>query len=136
MKNQILKNIFFHYAGAHALAFVWAGLCFALILNKQVAGLFAGAGFVLVSFFVIRGEIKRSGSIKTILGIGHTAFFLLSTVPMIFVRLLNWGIPMTELTIMGLPGPKFHELSSTFFAVLMMLCLVMGRREILKLYRR
>lgn len=102
--------------------FVW-GICvfaiFSLIENKQVAGSVAGVGFLALPLFFLFQEFK-SPQRKSKLHRGVLiSFLLLSVLPIILLRALNYGVDFNTLTVFGFPAQKIHRYSNLIYLLMM-----------------
>lgn len=116
----MVRHIKYSYQVA-ALTF-WllvVGALFTLIDEKQVAGLFAGLGFIFLpgAFFV--GECKSTSS-PIVHRISLLCFLLFSALPIFFLRVLNWGTPFAELTLFGMSGPELHRQSNILYVIMLL----------------
>lgn len=94
-------------------------LLFKFIPSKQVASVIAGFGFVLWPALFLIFELRQSAKDKfymIVLG----AFLFANALPIFLLRILNWGTDFSELSLLGIPAPRFHS-SSNFMYLVMML---------------
>ena len=102
--------------------FVW-GICvfaiFTLIKEKQVAGSVAGVGFLCVPLFFLFQEF-RNPTRKSKLHISVIlSFLLLSVLPIIVLRVFNYGLEFNELSVFGFPAQKIHRYSNLIYFLMM-----------------
>lgn len=93
-------------------------IIFASIQDRKVAGLVAGAGFLLIPVFNIFQERKSKASSSSRLArvFASGAFFLLSAMPIFLFRVFNWEKSLEEISIFGiLSGRQLHSLSNILF---------------------
>lgn len=101
-------------------------MIFRLIESRFTAGMVAGSTFVLLGFVIVGtgllGKIKWK-SVTFVLGCVHLG---LIAIPMIVARWLNSGVEFSQIQVMGLPGPVFHQLSTRLYLFLMVATFVEG----------
>ena len=105
------------------LAIVWAGTVFS-ILQAKLAGGLAGGYFVVSGLFMLsraRRWPKRWSSLTWYCLMLHV--FAIS-LPMLIARFLQIDAEFSEVRVMGIPGPVFHNISSTVFSILMLATVV------------
>lgn len=85
------------------------------ILERQTAGLIAGSCFCIASLSMVVTSLRWQRPMTY-------ATFWLSIVycfgvslPLLGTRILNWGIPLSDLTILGISGPLFHRAANAVF---------------------
>ncbi len=94
---------------------------FKFIQDRKIAGLVAGAGFLLIPVFNIFRERKSTASSSSRLArvFASGAFFLLSAMPIFLFRVFNWEKSLEEISIFGaLSGRELHSLSNILFVVM------------------
>lgn len=108
--------------------FLWAGIVVAIFYfsdNRQVAAVFAGAGFILVPsvflLFEVRRPVKRHFCFLA-------AFLILAAWPIFLMRLIYWGETFSELSLAGVPMSLLHRLSSLLY-VMMILSALYGEAK-------
>lgn len=100
---------------------------FATIQDRKIAGLVAGAGFLLIPVFNIFHERKSGASSSSRLSrvFASGAFFLLSAMPIFLFRVFNWEKSLEEISIFGiLSGRELHSLSNILFIVMIVVYFV------------
>jgi hypothetical protein len=87
--------------------------------SPPVAGLIAGAGFLLLGIslivFVSRGQRPLAQASFW----ASSLYLAVAVIPILMARLLNWGIEFKDITIFGLQGPEFHRLSGSLYVGLL-----------------
>jgi len=94
---------------------------FKFIQDRKIAGLVAGAGFLLIPVFNIFRERKSTSSSATRLArvFASGVFFLLSAMPIFLFRVFNWEKNLEEISILGmLSGRELHSLSNILFVAM------------------
>ena len=109
-----------NYRVQAALLGIWILVVLALfriISEKQTAALIAGAGFILLPLLILYFEFtgkKNKGHIAVIL-----LFLLSSAIPIFLLRVLNWGVDFSTLSLGGIPARTLHGISNvTYLAML------------------
>lgn len=110
------------YLGELLTYFIW-GICvfaiFVFIENKQVAGSVAGVGFLLLPLFYLVQELKQPNR-KSKLHIGVLlSFLILSVLPIILLRVFNYGSDFNTLSVFGIPAQKIHKYSNLIYLLMM-----------------
>lgn len=94
---------------------------FKFIQDRKIAGLVAGAGFLLIPVINIFRERKSTASLASRLGrvFASGVFFILSAMPIFLFRVFNWEKSLEEISIFGmLSGRELHSLSNILFVVM------------------
>ena len=106
------------------ILFVWiviVVLLFKFIPEKQVAAVIAGAGFILWPAFFIIAEIKNRKNWGHVFILGF--FLVTNALPIFFLRVLNWGVEFSELSLFGIPAQSLHSVSNILYFAVMASCL-------------
>jgi len=107
---------------------VWivvVGLIFRFIADRQIAGLLAGTGFVIIPIWLMYKQLNLPNSYVKGIKLGVVAFFLLfNALPIIGLRLFNWGLDFNTLNLFGIvTGRQIHQVSSWIYLA-MVLCYI------------
>ena len=105
-------------------AIAWAGLAFAVIESRLVAGMAAGSYFVFVGVFILLKIWRWPNRWKVLTIYPALVHTFAISLPMMIVRLSSWALAFEDVRIWGLPGPVFHRLSTVVFTVLIVATLV------------
>ncbi|MES2801741.1 MAG: hypothetical protein V4654_04570 [Bdellovibrionota bacterium] len=100
---------------------------FKTIQDRKIAGLVAGAGFLLIPVFNIFLERKSLASSSSRLArvLASGAFFLLSAMPIFLFRVFNWEKSLEDISIFGiLSGRELHSLSNILFIAMIVVYFV------------
>ena len=114
------------------LAIAVAGLSFALISSKLIAGFVAGAyfvGFALVALDRVRRWPRALRSLTLYPLLVH--LFVIS-IPLLVTRAIHADEGFVDLRVLGLSGPEFHRASTTVFGILIAATVV----DLLRTFRR
>lgn len=93
-------------------------LLFKFIEPKQLASLFAASMFITCSMLPIWGELKNKTKTSFVF-ISSIGFLFLFSLPMIIVRVANYGTDFSQLHVGPLSGPEFHKYSNYGFMILL-----------------
>ena len=92
---------------------------FKFIQDRKIAGLVAGAGFLLIPVFnIFRERLNHQASPSSRLArvFASGTFFILSAMPIFLFRVFNWDKSLEEISIFGiLSGRQLHSLSNILF---------------------
>lgn len=105
-------------------AIAWAGLAFAVIESRLVAGMAAGSYFVFVGVYLLFKIWRWPNRWKVLTIYPALVHTFVISLPMMIVRLSSWALAFEDVRIWGLPGPVFHKLSTVVFTVLIVATLV------------
>lgn len=94
---------------------------FRALEDKQVAATVAGFLFVVVPLVLMILEYRRAGFQEKLWFAGVLQFWVLFALPILGIRLLNWGVPFEQLSVLGVPGPVLHQFSSKSYMVMMII---------------
>lgn len=97
-------------------------LIFKLNEDRQVAALQAGLLFIIIPSGILLREMRKKEK-SWLLIAGQAQFLLLFALPIMGLRLFNWGVPFSELTLLGLSGQKIHSLSNGGYILMLVLTL-------------
>lgn len=98
-------------------------LIFRYTPSRNVAGVMAGSLFISVGAYIVFNLKAKSARFKTFTFPAALVHLFVTAIPLLTVRLMNWGTPHAELSVWGLPAPTFHMLAEKIFLILM-LCTV------------
>ena len=86
-----------------------------------MAATIAGTLFVVKPVLWMGLEYRHSGLEKTVWFVGVLQFWTLFALPILGLRLANWGVPFDQLSFLGLRGSTLHLWSSKSYTVMMLL---------------
>ncbi|WP_413582378.1 hypothetical protein [Bdellovibrio sp. HCB288] len=104
-----------------ALVIVAVIVIFASISEKQIAATVAGVLFVVMPLGLMAWEHKQAQFKEAVWYAGVLQFWVIFALPILGIRLLNWGVPFDQLTFWGVPGPFLHSWSSKSYMVMMLI---------------
>lgn len=110
----------FVFLGLELLAIAVAGLSFALIENRLIAGFTAGAYFLGSGLFMLFRIVQTGSLWKMLMTYPLLVHVFAISLPMLITRALSADQAFESVFILGMPGPVFHKLSTTVFSVLML----------------
>ena len=106
------------------LAIAVAGLSFALIQSRLLAGGIAGFYFLFSGLYMTVKVWRWKDKWQTTMFYPLLVHVFVISLPMIVTRFLNMGTGFTRVRILGLPGPVFHQMSSLVFVILLVATLI------------
>jgi ABC-type multidrug transport system permease subunit len=115
------RNAFLGYLIAQVLVILAVTVIFKVIPDRQIAATIAGFLFVLLPVVLMVMEYRRAQLAAMIWFVGVLQFWTLFALPILSIRLLNWGVPFDALSFLGIPGPVLHQYSSKSYLVMMVL---------------
>ena len=92
---------------------------FRWIENREIASVFAGSLFLLSPSLTLISEWRLHQSWKSFAAITSLIFLLLSALPIFLLRLMNWGVPFENLSLVGFSGPQLHQASNGMFFLML-----------------
>lgn len=113
-------NPFVKYLISQGIVIVLVVMIFKLIPEKQIAATVAGFLFVLLPPILMTVEYRRAGLSQFWWFVLTMQFWTLFALPILGIRLLNWGVPFDQLSFLGIPGPVLHQWSSKSYMVMML----------------
>lgn len=115
-----MKNIKFGIQTIVLLLWIFVvGLLFTLIHEKRIAGVIAGIGFIFIPTLFIFSELKQIK--KNYLHMSALCLFLIgSALPIFFLRVLNWDVAFSELSLLGASSEKLHNLSNVLYGFMLL----------------
>ncbi|KYG62557.1 hypothetical protein AZI87_14740 [Bdellovibrio bacteriovorus] len=117
------RNVFSKYLLAQAIVIALVMIIFRVIADRQVAATVAGFLFVLLPLVLMVLEYRRAKFAHPIWFAAVLQFWILFALPILGIRLLNWGVPFDQLSAFGVPGPVLHQFSSKSYMVMMIVTL-------------
>jgi hypothetical protein len=95
-------------------------LIFYLVETKPVAGVLAGLLFTTLGGVTVIISKKWKGFLSSFTFWLSILFLFGMTLPLLLIRLFSWGIPFHDLSVFGIPGPRFHHASEAVYVLLML----------------
>lgn len=92
---------------------------FKMIEDRQIAATVAGILFVGLPLIIMTKEFFRAQFESKLWYFLVLQFWLLFALPILSIRLLNWGVAFEQLSFLGVPGPILHQWSSKSYMVMM-----------------
>lgn len=115
-----MRKRFLYYLIAQVVVILAVMAIFKVISPKEVAATVAGFLFVLVPAVLLGLEIKISRLYYRGFILGVLQFWIIFALPILGIRLFNWGVPFAELSFWGIPGPLLHQWSSRSYMLMML----------------
>lgn len=94
-------------------------MIFKVISDRQVAATVAGFLFVGVPALLMVLEYRRARLSEFIWFVTVLQFWTMFALPILGMRLLNWGVSFETLSFFGIPGPVLHQWSSKSYMIMM-----------------
>ncbi|WP_415062701.1 hypothetical protein [Bdellovibrio sp.] len=117
------RNAFLGYLLAEVIVIVLVTMSFKFIPERQVAATVAGVLFVGLPLGMMTWEYRRAGLEQMAWFVAVLQFWTVFALPILGMRLANWGVPFEELSFLGIPGPVLHQWSSKSYMVMMVFTL-------------
>ncbi|WP_413558306.1 hypothetical protein [Bdellovibrio sp. HCB209] len=112
------RNRFLEYLVVEVLVIAAVMVIFATISDKQIAATVAGVLFVTMPIGLMIWEHQRAQFREIIWFVTVLQFWVIFALPILGIRLMNWGVPFDQLYFWGLPGPLLHSWSSKSYMVM------------------
>jgi len=114
-----MVRTFARFLIAEVLIVILAVCSFVLIKKPIVAGFVAGVFFVSLGVWIVWSGLRSRGiRYSGTFGLGCVHLFIIA-LPLMITRFLNVSVDFTEVRILGLSGPLFHQLSTVVYFSLM-----------------
>lgn len=117
------RNRFSVYLILQAVVIALVMVIFKVIADKKVAATVAGVLFVGLPLALMIYENKRAAWSEKIWYLGTLQFWILFALPILGLRIFNWNMDFSELSVLGVPGPLLHQWSSKSYMVWMLITL-------------
>jgi hypothetical protein len=115
------QKIYLGYLAVQIVVIIAVSLIFRVISDRQIAATLAGCLFVVVPPVLMLFQFRRSKFSEILWFFGVLQFWLLFALPILGLRLLNWGEPFAQLSLLGISGPILHAWSSKSYMVMMVM---------------
>lgn len=106
------------FLGLELFAVLWAGLVFSLLPSKLLAGALAGGYFVLSGLFMLYRLAHWSKPWQSVTIYPLLVHVFGVAIPMLVTRFVHADLDFSQVRVWGLPGPVFHQFSTTIFTFL------------------
>jgi hypothetical protein len=93
-------------------------------LDRQIAGLIGGVFFILLGAFLYLRLFRSGNFVRTITFWWLQIYFFLTVLPVFVIRVMNWGRPFNELTILGVSATTYHHLAEGVYLGLMLATII------------
>lgn len=122
------RNRFSFYLTFQALVIAAVMVIFRVVEDRQIAATVAGTLFVGLPLILMILEFKQAQLSHKLWYLGTLQFWVLFALPILGLRIFNWGIEFQELSIFGVPGTALHQWSSKSYMVWMIITLITSWR--------
>ncbi len=109
---------FLRFLIAEFLVGAMAGVLFAIISEKRVAGFIAGIMFVALGLWIVTSPLRTRALIRSGTFWIGLVYLLFVALPLMVTRFVNVSLQFEEVRIMGFSGPEFHRISTSVYTVL------------------
>lgn len=118
------KSLFAKLLVAELLVIGLVVLVFRVFHERLVAGAVAGSIFVSLGSWILWVGLRSRSFRSTFTFWAGCAHLFLSALPLMVTRFLNQSASFTDVRVLGLPGPVFHQLSTGIYFVLLLATIV------------
>lgn len=108
------------FFGIEVFAIIWAGTLFTFLPSKLLAGALAGAYFIFSGLYMLAKANHWPAKWKSITWYVLFVHVFVISIPMVLTRFVHMTMDFGDVTILGMPGPVFHGVSSGVFFLLML----------------
>ncbi|MGE9746695.1 hypothetical protein [Bdellovibrio bacteriovorus] len=113
------RNAFLGYLIAELIVILAVMALFRGIPDRQIAATLAGVLFVALPVIMMVLEYRRAELSQFVWFVVVMQFWTLFALPILGIRLMNWGVPFEQLSFIGIPGPVLHQWSSKSYMLMM-----------------
>ncbi len=113
------RNVYLGYLLAQLVTIIFVVLFFKYIGDRQIAATAAGSLFVGVPLGMLLVEFRRTGFKSKVWMFVVLQFWILFALPIMGLRIFNWGVPFEDLSFFGVSGPFLHRWSSKSYMLMM-----------------
>lgn len=117
--SDMRRNAFFGYLIAEVTVIILVMVFFKFISDRQIAATLAGILFVGLPLLMMILEYRRAGFKEGVWFLAVLQFWIVFALPILGLRIFNWGVPFEELSFLGFPGPVLHKWSSKSYMIMM-----------------
>lgn len=114
------RNTFLGYFIAEVIVILLVMVIFKVIPDRQIAATMAGVLFVGLPVGMMAVEYRCRGLQQMSWFVAVLQFWTVFAIPILGLRLMNWGIPFENLSFLGISGPALHQWSSKSYTVMML----------------
>lgn len=118
------RNRFSTYLTLQALVIGAVMILFKFIADRQIAATVAGVLFVGLPLGLMAYEFKQAQFKQKLWFLGTLQFWVLFALPILGLRIFNWGVEFQSLSVFGVPGPLLHQWSSKSYMLWMVVTLI------------
>ncbi|MFS4460984.1 hypothetical protein [Bdellovibrio sp. HCB2-146] len=115
------RKTFLQYFMAQVIVIFVVMALFKWVENRQIAATLAGLLFVILPTVQMIKEYQRAELEEQWWFVAVLQFWTLFALPILWIRLTNWGVPFDQLSLIGIPGPVIHSWSSKSYTAMMIL---------------
>jgi hypothetical protein len=106
-------------------------LIFKIVAEKRMASVFAGLGFVFIPliFFILEWIRLKKNNGSKLHFILCAEFLVISAVPILLLRLLNWDADFGQLTLFGFSSMAHHKFANVNYMALIISAAYLSYKE-------
>jgi hypothetical protein len=109
---------------AEFLVVIAVGLVFKIVERHLIAGFIAGSLFVILGIVIITIGIKDASFRKRPTFVAGCVHLFGIALPLLITRALTTNLEFSEVHVLGLPGPVFHQISTWVYSAMMIATVV------------
>lgn len=113
------RNIFLAYLLVEFVVILCVMALFKFIPDRQIAATCAGTLFVLLPAGMMTVEYRRAGFESLYWFVAVMQFWTVFALPILGLRIFNWGVSFEDLSFLGIRGPLLHQWSSKSYMIMM-----------------
>jgi len=125
-----MKRWLWTFLVAEILTSVLVVYLFRMIEDRYTAALVAGTLFILLGILIVQLGVRKPEFRSSLLFAAGCIHLFLVAIPMVIVRALNPDSVFSSLSVFGVPGPLFHQISNFVYAALVALTV----RQLIRAY--
>jgi hypothetical protein len=116
------------FLGIELFAIVFAIAMFKLLPSKYLAGSLAGVYFVISGIIMLAMANHWPHKWRSLTWYVLFIHVFVISLPMLMSRFAQMALSFEDVRVFGIPGPVFHEISTTVFSILIGSTVVDGAR--------
>ena len=95
-------------------------IIFITIHDRFSAGMVAGTIFIAIGVYIVFLGFKDLTFRRSLSFFAGLLHLFVSALPLFITRLIEYSKGFDDVQVLGLPGPAFHQLSTTIFSILIL----------------
>lgn len=114
-----MSRIFLRSLLAEVVVIFMVIAVFRLIESRLIAGAVAGTVFIALGVFVLTPGLRNREYRRSKTFVAGCLHLFLSALPLFVTRLLNAATDFQNVSVLGMPGPIFHRVSTGIYVLLL-----------------